>query len=196
MVGDPRIDAYVARQADFAWPILTHIRALVHATVPEAGEAIKWRMPFFTYRDQNLCSMAAFKGHAAFGFWHDKVGRDDARQGAMGQFGKITRLSDLPSDAEIAALLRQAMALIDAGDRPRTSTKEPRAPLPVHPAFAEAIAADPAAAAVWAAFPPGKVRDYCEWINDAKGDSTRNKRMAQAVEWIAQGKGRNWKYQR
>ncbi|WP_294132899.1 YdeI/OmpD-associated family protein [Sphingobium sp.] len=196
MVGDPRIDAYVARQADFARPILTHIRALVHATVPEAGEAIKWGMPFFTYKDQNLCSMAAFKGHAAFGFWHDKVGRDDARQGAMGQFGKITRLSDLPSDAEIAALLRQAMALIDAGDRPRTSTKEPRAPLPVHPAFADAIAADPAAAAVWAAFPPGKVRDYCEWINDAKGDSTRNKRMAQAVEWIAQGKGRNWKYQR
>lgn len=196
MVGDPRIDAYVARQADFARPILTHIRALVHATVPEAGEAIKWGMPFFTYKDQNLCSMAAFKGHAAFGFWHDKVGRDDARQGAMGQFGKIARLSDLPSDAEIAALLRQAMALIDAGDRPRTSTKEPRAPLPVHPAFADAIAADPAAAAVWAAFPPGKVRDYCEWINDAKGDSTRDERMAQAVEWIAQGKGRNWKYQR
>lgn len=130
MVGDPRIDAYVARQADFARPILTHIRALVHATVPEAGEAIKWGMPFFTYKDQNLCSMAAFKGHAAFGFWHDKVGRDDARQGAMGQFGKITRLSDLPSDAEIAALLAQAVALIDAGDRPRTSTKEPRAPLP------------------------------------------------------------------
>ena len=196
MVGDPRIDAYVARQADFARPILTHIRALVHATVPEAGEAIKWGMPFFTYKDQNLCSMAAFKGHAAFGFWHDKVGRDDARQGAMGQFGKITRLSDLPSDAEIAALLAQAVALIDAGDRPRTSTKEPRAPLPVHPAFADAIAADPAAAAVWAAFPPGKVRDYCEWINDAKGDSTRDERMAQAVEWIAQGKGRNWKYQR
>lgn len=196
MVGDPRIDAYIARQADFARPILTHIRALLRATVPEAGEAIKWGMPFFTYRDQNLCSMAAFKGHAAFGFWHDKVGRDDARQGAMGQFGKITRLSDLPSDAEIAALLAQAVALIDAGDRPRTSTKEPRAPLPVHPAFADAIAADPAAAAVWAAFPPGKVRDYCEWINDAKGDSTRDERMAQAVEWIAQGKGRNWKYQR
>lgn len=196
MRGDPRIDAYIARQADFARPILTHIRALLRATVPEAGEAIKWGMPFFTYRDQNLCSMAAFKGHAAFGFWHDKVGRDDARQGAMGQFGKITRLSDLPSDAEIAALLAQAVALIDAGDRPRTSTKEPRAPLPVHPAFADAIAADPAAAAVWAAFPPGKVRDYCEWINDAKGDSTRDERMAQAVEWIAQGKGRNWKYQR
>lgn len=196
MVGDPRIDAYIARQADFARPILTHIRVLVHATVPEAGEAIKWGMPFFTYRDQNLCSMAAFKGHAAFGFWHDKVGRDDARQGAMGQFGRITRLSDLPLDAEIAALLRQAMALIDAGDQPRAGSKEPRAPLPVHPAFAEAIAADPAAAAVWAAFSPGKVRDYCEWINDAKGDSTRDKRMAQAVEWIAQGKGRNWKYQR
>lgn len=196
MTQDDRIDAYIARQADFARPILIHIRALVHDAAPDAGEAIKWGMPFFTYKDQNLCSMAAFKAHAAFGFWHDKVGRDDARQGAMGQFGKIASLNDLPPDAEIAALLRQAMGLIDAGDRPRAGAKEPRAPLAVHPAFADAIAADPAAAAVWAGFPPGKLRDYCEWINDAKSDSTRDKRIAQAVEWIAQGKGRNWKYQK
>lgn len=196
MRGDPRIDAYIARQADFARPILIHIRALVHAAAPDISEAVKWGMPFFTYKDQNLCSMAAFKGHAAFGFWHDKVGRDDARQGAMGQFGKIMQLNDLPSDTEIAALLTQAMALIDAGDRPRAGAKQAREPLPVHPAFADAIAADPAAAAVWAAFPPGKLRDYCEWINDAKSDSTRERRIGQAVEWIAQGKGRNWKYQR
>jgi hypothetical protein len=140
MAMDPRIDAYIARQADFARPILIHIRALMHAASPDIGEAVKWGMPFFTYRDQNLANMAAFKGHAAFGFWHDKVGREDASDDAMGQFGRLTALSDLPSDAAIAGLIAQAMALIDAGDRPRTGPKPPKAPLPVHPAFADAIA--------------------------------------------------------
>ena len=102
MAMDPRIDAYIARQADFARPILDHIRALMHAASPDIGEAVKWGMPFFTYRDQNLANMAAFKGHAAFGFWHDKVGREGSSDDAMGQFGRITALSDLPSDAAIA----------------------------------------------------------------------------------------------
>ena len=128
-----RIDAYIAAQADFARPILDHIRALMHAASPDMGEAVKWGMPFFTYRDQNLANMAAFKGHAAFGFWHDKVGREDSSDDAMGQFGRLTALADLPSDAEIARLIAQAMALIDAGDRPRTGPKPPKAPLPVHP---------------------------------------------------------------
>jgi uncharacterized protein YdeI (YjbR/CyaY-like superfamily) len=114
----------------------------------------------------------------------------------MGQFGRLTALSDLPSDAAIAGLIAQAMALIDAGDRPRTGPKPPKAPLPVHPTFATAIAAAPAAAAIWAAFPPGKIRDYCEWINEAKTDATRDKRIAQAVDWIGEGKGRNWKYEK
>ncbi|WP_374548789.1 YdeI/OmpD-associated family protein [Sphingobium yanoikuyae] len=196
MAMDPRIDAYIARQADFARPILIHIRALMHAASPDMGEAVKWGMPFFTYKDQNLANMAAFKGHAAFGFWHDKVGREGSSDDAMGQFGRITALADLPSDADIAGLIAQAMALIDAGDRPRTGPKAPKPPLPVHPALAAAIAAAPAAAAIWAAFPPGKIRDYCEWINEAKTDATRDKRIAQAVDWIAQGKGRNWKYEK
>jgi hypothetical protein len=150
MAMDPRIDAYIAAQADFARPILDHIRALMHAASPDMGEAVKWGMPFFTYKDQNLANMAAFKGHAAFGFWHDKVGREDASDDAMGQFGRLTVLSDLPSDAAIAGLIAQAMALIDAGDRPRTGPKPPKAPLPVHPAFADAIAANSVAAAIWA----------------------------------------------
>ncbi|WHO41200.1 YdeI/OmpD-associated family protein [Sphingobium sp. AP49] len=195
MPTEPRIDAYIARQADFARPILLHIRALMHAASPDIGEALKWSMPFFTYRDQNLANMAAFKGHAAFGFWHDKVGRAGASDDAMGQFGRLTALSDLPPDDEIAALISQAIALIDAGDRPRTGPKAPKSPLPVPPAFATALAANPAAATVWAAFPPGKIRDYCEWIIDAKTDATRDKRIAQAVAWIAEGKGRNWKYE-
>lgn len=190
------IDAYIARQADFARPILTHIRTLMRAASPDIGEAIKWGMPFFTYKGQNLANMAAFKGHAAFGFWHDKVARDGASDEAMGQFGKIATLADLPPDAEIATLIASAMALIDAGDKPRSGPKPPKPPLPIPPAFQAALDADPAALAVWSAFPPGKIRDYCEWIGEAKSDATRDKRIATALEWIAQGKGRNWKYEK
>ena len=110
--------------------------------------------------------------------------------------GVIASTYALDHQADIAGLIAQAMALIDAGDRPRTGAKPPKAPLPVHPAFATAIAAAPAAAAIWAAFPPGKIRDYCEWINEAKTDATRDKRIAQAVDWIGEGKGRNWKYEK
>lgn len=192
---DPRIDAYIAARADFARPILTHLRGRIHAASPDIGEAVKWGMPFFTYRGQNLCSMAAFKGHAAFGFWHDKVGEQGGGSDAMGQFGRLTSVVDLPDDAVLADLLAKAMALIDAGDKPRANTP-PRAPLPVPDDLSAAIAANPAAASVWAAFPPGKVRDYVEWIIEAKQPATRARRIVQSVEWIAQGKGRKWKYEK
>jgi len=196
MSTDPRVDAYIAKKADFAQVILIHLRSLVHATCPNAEEAIKWSMPFFTYRGQNLCNMAGFKAHVAFGFWHDKVAGDAMEvggEGAMGQMGRIASLSDLPPDAEIAALIRKGMALIDAGEKPRQDVK-PRADQPIAPEFQAAIDANPTAAAVWASFTPGKIRDYAEWINDAKRAETRDKRIAQAVAWIAEGKDRNWKY--
>lgn len=196
MSADPRVDAYIAKKADFAQVIMIHLRALVHATCPEAEEAIKWSMPFFTYRGQNLCNMGGFKAHVAFGFWHDKVAGDAMEvggEGAMGQMGRIASLADLPPDAEIAALIRKGMALIDAGEKPRQDVK-PRADQPIAPEFQAAIDANPAAAAVWASFTPGKIRDYAEWINDAKRAETRDKRIAQAVAWIAEGKDRNWKY--
>ncbi|WP_242126095.1 YdeI/OmpD-associated family protein [Sphingobium sp. Sx8-8] len=196
MAREPGVDAYIARQAAFAQPVLVHLRERVHSACPDLGEAIKWGMPFFTYRGRNLCNMAGFKGHVAFGFWHDKLAREDASHDAMGQFGRITCLADLPADPEIEALVARAMALIDAGDKPRSGPRERRAPLPLHPAFAAAMDAHPAAATVWATFPPGKIRDYCEWIGEAKSDATRARRIAQAVLWIAEGKGRNWKYER
>jgi uncharacterized protein YdeI (YjbR/CyaY-like superfamily) len=153
-------------------------------------------MPFFTYGDQNLANMAGFKAHVAFGFWHDKARADDAKDDAMGQFGRIATPTDLPSDDALATLIAKAMALIDANDRPRAGPKTPKPPLPTPPAFQTALDADPAAAKVWAAFPPGKIRDYCEWISEAKTDAIRDKRIATAVEWIAEGKSRNWKYEK
>lgn len=193
-----KVDAYIAAQADFARPILTHFRALVHAARPDVTEAIKWGFPHFIHGTKNLASMAAFKSHAAIGFWYSEDQTEARReQGGMGHLGKIASLSDLPPDEELRAMLDRAATMIDAGAKPQwMERRQPRTALPVHPALTDAIAANPAAKAVWSAFPPGKVRDYAEWIGEAKTDATRDKRIAQAVEWIAEGKGRNWKYEK
>ena len=193
---DTRVDDYIARQADFAQPILTHVRALVHSVCPDTAEVIKWGMPFFTYRGKNLCQMAAFKAHMSFGLWHgsDLLGPKEAGSG-MGQFGRIMALGDLPDDAALKELIGKAMALIDAGQTPaRMKRKVPRTHLSVGPEFLAAIKASPAATKVWAGFSPGKIRDYVEWIGEAKRAETRDKRIAEAVGWIAEGKDRNWKY--
>lgn len=189
----PEIDAYIAAQADFARPILHHFRGIVRATCPDMTEAIKWGFPHFVHRGKNVASMAAFKGHAAIGFWYAE--QDRSAQEGMGHLGKLKAMADLPPDDALHAMVARSMAMIEAGAKPPwMERRAPRAPLPLHPALADAIAACPAASATWAAFPPGKVRDYCEWINDARTDVTRDRRIAQAVTWIAQGKGRNWQY--
>lgn len=195
-IADPRVDDYIARQADFARPILAHVRALVHSVCPDTVEAIKWGMPFFIYRGQNLCQMAAFKAHMSFGLWHgsDLLGPKEEGSG-MGQFGRVKSLGDLPDDAALTELIVKAMALIDAGQTStRMKRKEPRPPLPVGPEFLAAIKASPAATKVWAGFSSGKIRDYAEWIGEAKRPETRDKRIAEAVGWISEGKDRNWKY--
>jgi uncharacterized protein YdeI (YjbR/CyaY-like superfamily) len=191
------VNAYIAAQADFARPILIHFRDLVHSAQPDVTEAIKWRFPHFVYRGKNLASMAAFKGHAAIGFWYSDDARPARERDGMGHLGKIAGMADLPQDAELVAMLARAAAMIDAGARPQwMERRQPRAPLPLPPALVDAIAADEAASMHWAAFPPGKQRDYAEWIGEAKTDTTRDHRIAQAVAWIAQGKGRNWKYEK
>jgi uncharacterized protein YdeI (YjbR/CyaY-like superfamily) len=197
---DHRVDGYIAGKADFARPVLTHIRDLVHAACPDMGEAMKWGMPFFVHKGQNVCHMAAFKAHAAFGLWRGGGAATDRmaeNSSAMGQFGRITGLHDLPPDAELAMQIAGAVALIDSGCKPsRAKREEPRPPLPLAPELLAAITANPAASAVWAGFTAGKIRDYAEWIGEAKQAATRDKRIAQAVEWIAEGKARHWKYRR
>jgi uncharacterized protein YdeI (YjbR/CyaY-like superfamily) len=203
---DPRVDAYIAGQAEFARPILTHLRALVHRACPDAGEAIKWSMPFFTIEGRNLCNMAGFRAHAAFGFWESAMAERTGAaktggtgESAMGQFGRITALSDLPDDAALERLIADAAARIRSGEAKAAKSSAPRparAPLPVPPDLAAAIAAHPDAARHWAGFTPGKIRDYAEWIGEAKREETRDKRIAEAISWIAEGKDRNWKYRR
>jgi uncharacterized protein YdeI (YjbR/CyaY-like superfamily) len=198
MSTDPRIDAYIARQADFAQPILEHLRAAVHAACPEAEETLKWSMPHFLYKGQMLVGMAAFKAHATFGFWRGKevVGETGAEREAMGQFGRLASTADLPGDDVLHALIRKAMALTDAGARPRRAPKAAKPELETPSDLESALAQNPAARTVFDSFPPSGRREYVEWVVEAKRPETRANRIAQAIEWLAEGKRRHWKYEK
>jgi uncharacterized protein YdeI (YjbR/CyaY-like superfamily) len=193
---DPRIDEYIRKAAPFAQPILMHIRAVVHEACPGVEETIKWSMPAFDYKGI-FCGMAAFKAHATFGFWKhellgDKLPTVDGR--AMGSFGRITSIDDLPPKKQLISIVRAAAKLNDEGikvmrrEAPKRSA--PRAPSDL----TSALAKHPRAAATFKAFSPSQKREYVEWIVDAKQAATREKRVATAVGWMAEGKERNWKY--
>ena len=193
---DPRIDAYIAKSAGFAKPILTEIRAVVHDVCPNVEETMKWSFPHFDYKGM-MCSMAAFKEHCAFGFWKaslilDGNGRSEE---AMGQFGRITALSDLPSKKVMRDYIQKAMALNESGTTVKREPRSPKKAIPVPADFTAAVKKNKKALAVFEAFSPSHRRDYLEWITEAKSEDTRKRRIAQAIEWMAQGKSRNWKYE-
>lgn len=196
MSREPRIDAYIARAAPFARPILEKVRERVHAVAPEAEEAIKWGAPGFTIDGKILLIMAAFKQHAALNFWRgQEIGDGSPKAGAMGQFGKLASIDDLPAEAELDALIREAAALAKTAPAPRKVKHEPKADPTMHPEFAKALDSNSKAKAVLDGFPPSAQRDYLEWIADAKQDATRTKRIVTAIEWLSEGKRRHWKYQ-
>ncbi|HVJ68136.1 MAG TPA: YdeI/OmpD-associated family protein [Caulifigura sp.] len=193
----PEVDAYIDKSADFAQPVLIHIREQVHAACPDAEEALKWGMPSFLYQGKILCGMAAFKAHCTFGFWHSEMNKTaDPKKagGAMGQMGRVTCLKDLPRPAEFKKLVKQAMKLIDDGVK-STMKREKKPPLKVPADLTTALAKNARAKANFAAFSPSHQREYVEWISEAKRPATRQKRLATTLEWLAQGKARNWKYE-
>ncbi|WNL45043.1 YdeI/OmpD-associated family protein [Dyella sp. BiH032] len=208
---DPRVDTYIAKSAEFARPILEHIRATVHAACPEVEETLKWSMPSFVYKGAILCGMAAFKQHASLHFWHhkalfgdgaqDEPGKAPAKEGpekeGMGQFGKLASVRDLPPKKTLAALLKKAAALIDDGATRARPKAAPKPPPSVPEDLAALLAQKKHAAARkhFEGFSPSAQREYVEWIIEAKTDATRQKRLATALEWLAEGKHRNWKYQ-
>lgn len=198
-----KIDAYIAKSADFAKPILLHIRDLVHKACPDVEEKIKWSMPFFDYKGEMLCHMAAFKQHAVLSFWKaalmkDPVLLENARaETAMGHLGRLTSLKDLPPDKKITAWIKEAMQLTDKG------IKLPSKPKPLDQKvmevpgyFAKALAKNKKAKQVFDKFPPSHKKEYLGWITEAKTEETRNRRMTTAIEWISEGKGKNWKYEK
>jgi len=193
---EPRIDAYIAKAQPFAQTILNHIRERVHAAVPEAEEVMKWSAPAFVLDGKILIVMAAFKAHAALNFWRgQEIGDGSAKAGAMGQFGKLQSISDLPDDDELDALIREAAALSRTAPAPRKTKHEPKAAPELHPDFALALADAPKAKATLDGFPPSAQREYLDWVAEAKQDATRQKRIADAIEWLSEGKRRHWKYE-
>ena len=203
---NPKVDAYIAKSAGFAQPILEHLRGLIHKACPDVVEEIKWSRPFFLHNDEILCHISAFKQHCAFGFWGAELGKELVRDGfiqdgGMGSLGRITTLKDLPPDEQLLTYIRRAAELIDSGkgenrvtaQRRVVKTPQPEAQMPE--AFASALKANKAANSVFTAFSPGSRREYIDWIADAKKPETRDRRVTQAIEWIAEGKQRNWKYQ-
>ncbi len=192
---DPRIDAYIAKSAGFARPILSSVRGTVHAACPGVEETIKWGFPHFMYHGM-LCSMAAFKQHCALHFWRGgEVLGDTGRAGeAMGQFGRIQSREDLPSKAMLAGYVRKAMARNEARAETPRPVKRVAKPLRVPADLAAALKTHRKARATFEGFPPGHRREYIEWITGAKREETRARRLATTIEWLTEGKPHNWKY--
>ena len=195
---DKRVDAFIANAQPFAKPILRHIRDLVHAVCPDVEEAIKWGMPAFSYHG-TLLIVGAFKEHCAVNFWKgSSIFRDakpaQEREG-MGSLGKIHSLDELPSDSVFTKYLRRAIDYnVEHEKSPLTVARKRKPDLPLPPYFAAALSKNKKALAGFDGLTPGKRREYIEWLEQAKTEPTRKKRMKQALEWIAEGKGRNWQY--
>ncbi len=198
---DARIDAYIARSAPFAKPILLHIRALVHQACPDVVENIKWGMPFFEYKGI-LCNMAAFKKHCSLGFF--KAGQMQSaselqanNEHAMGHLGKITTLQDLPADEMLIGYIKEAAALNEAGVKkaiPKKAAEKKELVIPGE--ITKALSTNETAKNHFDNFPYSHKKEYVEWITEAKTEATRAKRMATMLEWLQEGKSRNWKYER
>jgi uncharacterized protein YdeI (YjbR/CyaY-like superfamily) len=195
------IDVYIAKSADFAKPILNHLRELVHTACPEAEEKMKWSFPHFDYKGEMMCSMAAFKQHAVFGFWKAALMKDRQlletakSEVAMGHLGRLTSLKDLPADKKMIAYIKEAMELTDKGIKlPSKPTSTEKKEIIVPEYFEKVLAKNKKAAATFNAFSYSHKKEYVEWITEAKTENTRNKRMTQALEMMAEGKSRNWKY--
>jgi uncharacterized protein YdeI (YjbR/CyaY-like superfamily) len=196
---NPAVDAYIAKAAPFARPILEKIRALFHKACPDIEETMKWSFPHFEYQGV-VGSMCAFKAHAAFGFWKASLMKDPhglltgVGDSAMGR-NNITDVSELPADKVLLEYIREAVELNRQGVKVEKPKKEKKPEVEVPDYFLAALKKNKKALATFETFSPSARREYVEWIVDAKQEATRQKRLVQAVEWIAEGKKRNWKYE-
>lgn len=194
------IDSYIKRSAEFAKPVLNHLRELVHSVCPEVEEKMKWSFPHFDYKGEMMCSMAAFKQHCAFGFWKASLMKNSQKmfekygKTAMGHLGQIKSLKDLPPDKVLIAGIKEAMKLNDSGVKILKSKPVTKEDINTPDYFMTALKKNKKALETFQNFSASHVREYVEWITDAKTESTRDKRIETALEWLSEGKSRNWKY--
>ena len=203
---NPKVDAYIAKAKPFTQPILNQLRKVIHTGCPEVEETIKWSRPFFDYKGAVLCNMSAFKEHCSFMFWGQEMAPILRKAGVVddekGMLRHITNLSELPAEKQLVTWVRQAAEFIAKGEQispiaaRNKVVKAPKPTLKSPPAFDAALRKNKKAAPVFAAFSPSCKREYIEWIVDAKREETRDQRIKTAVEWITEGKQRNWKYQK
>lgn len=198
-IKDPRIDAYIKKSAPFAQPILTHFRALVHKACPDVEETMKWSFPHFNYKGAMMCSAASFKQHCSVGFWKAALLKDPSlienakAETSMGHLGRITSLKDLPTDRKILSLIKEAMQLNEKGIKVKKVKKSAKSPeIPAY--FLEALKTNMKADIFFQASSNSCKREYIDWIEEAKTEATRTKRIKQSIEWLAESKQRNWKY--
>jgi uncharacterized protein YdeI (YjbR/CyaY-like superfamily) len=200
---DKRVDAYIAKAGPFARPILNHVRELMHEACPRASEAMKWGMPFFMQQGIVLAHMAAFKQHCAFGFWGPEMKKALEKAGlatdeAMGSLGRLASMKDLPSDKVMTRLMKESAELVESGTRTKSIERKPspkKGEAKVPQELSAALNKNKLAAKAFQGFSSSARREYAEWIVEAKRPETKAKRVKQAVEWIAEGKKRNWKYE-
>jgi uncharacterized protein YdeI (YjbR/CyaY-like superfamily) len=201
---DARVDAYIGKARPFAQPVLIHIRELMHKAAPDLNETVKWGMPFFELNGVILGNMAAFKEHCSLGLWgpemHAILGNDGAKSNeAMGTFGRIASVKDLPAEKVLLGYFKQAAGFVTSGERTTSLVRKPKkavkAAPEVPPELAAALKKNKLAAKVFEGFSPSCKREYVDWVAEAKREETKLKRVAQAVEWMAEGKSRNWKYE-
>lgn len=201
---DKRIDAYIGKAEPFAQPVLKHLRSLVHEACPGVTETIKWGFPHFEHSGEILCSMASFKQHCVFGFWKASIMKDPDQvltlleKASMGHLGRITSKKDLPADRIIKKYIKEAASLNEAGIKlpARSAAKAPASPLVVPDYIKTALRSNKKAGAAFDAFSPSHKKEYIEWITEAKTEPTREKRINTMLEWLEEGKSRNWKYVR
>ena len=197
---DSRIDAYIEKSAEFAKPILNYIREVVHSACPDVEETIKWGFPHFMYKGI-LCSMASFKQHCAFGFWKGSLVFDSVpgvkkkrKDTAMGQLGRITAIADLPERKLLARCIVEAVRLNETGTKVPAKPKPVKKELVVPDDLMASLKKNKKAMATFEKLTYSHRKEYIQWITEAKTEATRTKRLKTAIEWLTEGKSRNWKY--
>lgn len=198
---DSRVDEYINKSADFAKPVLQHLRKTIHTACPDVKETMKWGFPNFEYAGAILCSMAAFKQHCTFGFWLGSLMSDSdnllekvGEKTSMGQFGQLKSMKDLPAEEVLIRYINEAMALNEKGVKVKKEKPSTPKEIETPSFFLDALQKNAAAITAYQKFSPSHKKEYVEWINEAKTEATRSKRVATAIEWIAEGKTRHWKY--